>query len=162
MERWNAMILRVPSLLLLATTALVAGNSYATAQQPTQAQADAIRQSCRADYQAHCSGVPTGGSAALQCLRTNLESLSPGCQSAVSAAGGSPGAAAPTSAAPQGGQPAAAPPTRMTLRQACGVDFRTLCQGVPLGGGRAIACLADHRESLSESCRGALASMRGQ
>ena len=49
----------------------------ALAQQPTQAQANAIRQSCRADYQAHCSNAPTGGTAALQCLKDNAASLSP-------------------------------------------------------------------------------------
>lgn len=152
---------RVHSILLLATTALIVGSGYATAQQPTQAQADAIRQSCRADYQSHCASVPTGGSAALQCLRNNLASLSPGCQSAVSAAGGS-ATAAPTPATPQGSQRPAAPPPPMTVRQACGADFRTLCQGVPLGGGRALACLADHRENLSDPCREALGRMRGQ
>ena len=69
-----------PILALLASGAL--------AQQPTQAQANAIRQSCRSDYQAHCASVPTGGSAALQCLKDNLASLSPGCQGAVGATEG--------------------------------------------------------------------------
>lgn len=152
---------RVRSILLLAAAALVVHSGYATAQQPTQAQANAIRQSCRADYQSHCASVPTGGSAALQCLRSNLASLSPGCQSAVSGASGS-ATAAPTPATPQSSQGPAAPSPPMTMRQACGADFRTWCQGVPLGGGRALACLADHRENLSEPCRAALAHMRGQ
>lgn len=148
--------------------ALVAGGKIAAAQQPTQAQADAIRQSCRADYQAHCSTVPPGGSGALQCLRSNLASLSPGCQSAVGASSGNSAGAAPAAPPATGAGPATPPPpmpTRqqaMMMRQACGMDFRRWCQGVALGGGRALTCLADHRESLSETCRDALGRMRGQ
>src|ERR1700722_11471276 len=164
---------RIRRYLPLAAVALVAGSFAATAQQLTQAQAAAIRQSCRADYQSHCASVPPGGSAALQCLQTNLASLSPGCQGAVSAVGGSTAAsgstaAPPPTAAPRTTTSAAAPPPMpmrqqaMMMRQACGADFRTLCQGVGLGGGRALACLADHRESLSEPCRDALGHMRGQ
>jgi hypothetical protein len=153
---------------MLAAMALIAGGKTAAAQQPTQAQADAIRQSCRADYQAHCSNVPTGGSAALQCLRTNLASLSPGCQSAVGASSSNSAGAAPVTPQSGGTGPATPPsgmPMRqqaMMMRQACGMDFRRWCQGVGLGGGRAMACLADHRESLSEPCRDAMGHMRGQ
>lgn len=157
---------QVPSLAALAATALIAGSSIGAAQQPTQAQADAIRQSCRADYQAHCSSVPTGGSAALQCLRTNLASLSPGCQSAVSAAGGGSAGTSPASPPASSPPPGASPTTKreqaMMMRQACGADFRTWCRGVALGGGRALTCLADHRESLSQPCRDALAHTRGE
>jgi hypothetical protein len=87
---------------LLALLALPAAH----AQQPTSAQASAIRQACRADYQAHCASVPTGGSAALACLQRSAASLSPGCQQALRAvsAGGS---AAPQNAA---ARPAAAAP----------------------------------------------------
>jgi hypothetical protein len=159
---------RVPSLAVLAAMALIACGKIGAAQQPTQAQADAIRQSCRADYQSHCSTVPPGGSAALQCLRTNLASLSPGCQNAVGATGGTSAGAAPAAPPSSSAAPAPPPPgmpTRqqaMMMRQACGMDFRRWCQGVGLGGGRALACLADHRESLSQPCRDALGRMRGQ
>jgi hypothetical protein len=154
------------SALLMAMILIGAGGG-ATAQQPTQAQADAIRQSCRSDYQSHCANVPPGGSGALQCLRSNMNSLSPSCQNAVSAVGGTSAAAPPT--APQTGMPASPrvpPPTprerAMMMRQACGADFHAFCQGVALGGGRAIACLADHRESLSQPCQDALAQMRAR
>ena len=40
---------------------------------------------CRSDYIAHCSSVPPGGMASLQCLQKNMSSLAPGCQSAVRA-----------------------------------------------------------------------------
>src|SRR6266478_9273293 len=77
--------------------ALVAPLS-AAAQQPTSAQASAIRQACRADYQANCAGVPTGGQAALACLQRNAAKTSPACQQALSAAGGEAQAATATAA----------------------------------------------------------------
>jgi len=141
----------------------------AAAQQPSQAQANAIRQNCRSDYQAHCSSVPTGGSAALQCLQQNLASLSPACGSAVSAATGGTHAqggasqapaAASQSHPPMNAAPAAPPREEAAmLRRACGGDFRAYCRGVPMGGGRAIGCLEENGSRLSPSCRGALANM---
>src|SRR4051794_2189844 len=76
----------------------------AAAQQPTQAQRDAIRQSCRSDYQSYCADVPSGGQASLQCLQQHQAELSPSCQSAVTAIG--------TQHAPAASQaaPPAAPP----------------------------------------------------
>lgn len=149
-------------LALLAFGALA---SSASAQQPTQAQASAIRQACRADYQAHCASVPTGGTASLNCLQQHQSELSPACGSAVAAAGGS---AAPVTAAkppPTTGGTATAPmgprEDAGALRRACGPDFRAYCQGVPLGGGRAIGCLKDNSARLSPSCKGALSAMHG-
>ena len=151
-------------LTLLTGLICVAFTGTADAQQPSQAQADAIRQSCRGDYQAHCAGVPTGGSAALQCLQRNLASLSSPCRTAVSAAegGNAPSAASQGRPAPS---PAMAPPMTpreeaALMRRSCGGDFRALCRGVALGGGRAMACLADHHETLSPPCREAMAAAR--
>jgi hypothetical protein len=148
----------------------------ALAQQPTQAQANAIRQSCRADYQAHCSNAPTGGTAALQCLKDNAASLSPACRTAVAATGGAAATPTPTptTSAPAPAKPAPVPATQASrppppmplreevalVRRSCGGDFRMHCPGVTLGGGRAVACLADHQESLSPPCREALAAAR--
>ncbi len=124
----------------------------ASAQQPSQAQLNAIRQSCRADYQAHCAGVPTGGQAALACLQQNAASLSPPCQQSLAAISG--GGAPPRAAT-------AAPPASMrqeatVLRQACAMDYRRLCHGIRPGGGRALACLKDNSQSLSPRCGNAL------
>jgi Cysteine rich repeat len=87
----------------------------APAAQPNQAQASAIRSSCRSDYRSHCASVPTGGPEALQCLQKNVASLSPACQKAVNAvATGAPAApaASPVSSAPAAAAPAASrPPT---------------------------------------------------
>ncbi|WP_313953749.1 hypothetical protein [Accumulibacter sp.] len=66
------------------------------AQQPSAAQVGAIRQACRADFQTHCAGVPTGGSAALTCLQKNASSVSPACRQALQAAS----ASAPPAATP--------------------------------------------------------------
>ena len=75
-------------------------STLAFAQQPSQAQASAIKQSCRSDYQANCSSVPAGGRASLQCLQQHLSDLSPACQSAVNEASGG-GSAHPPAAASQ-------------------------------------------------------------
>lgn len=147
--------------LLTACVLLGTATASAFAQQPSSAQANAIRQSCRSDYQAYCASVPTGGSAALQCLQHNLASLSPGCQAAIGAAEGGP-AAQTAPAAPPAARPPMTPREEMAMiRNACGQDYRTWCRGVRLGGGRALACLADHNESLSTPCRDALAAARG-
>jgi hypothetical protein len=138
------------------------------AQQPTTAQQNAIRQNCRSDFQAHCSGVPTGGSAALSCLQENAASMSAPCQQALSAISGSNGGA--THQAPSGepvpsAQASPAPPLSPRqrahfLRQACSMDFQKDCHGVPFRGGHAMECLESHRDTLSPGCQNALASMR--
>lgn len=142
----------------------------AAAQQPSQAQIGAIKQSCRTDYQSYCSSVPTGGSAAMQCLQEHMGSLSHGCQTAVSAAGA--GVSAPPGQAPQAapssGARAAAPPPAMSprqeaalMRRSCGDDFRAYCRGVSPGGGRGLACLSQNQARLSPSCKSALVEARG-
>src|SRR5262245_56975001 len=100
------------SAVLVAATIGVAGD--ALAQQPSQAQLNALRSSCRNDYMAHCSSVPTGGAPALNCLKQHMSALSSGCQSAVSAI--SPKTPAPAgvpavAAAPATAAPSAPPPT---------------------------------------------------
>lgn len=154
----------------------------AAAQQPTQAQANAIRQSCRSDYQSYCASVPTGGSAALACLQQNASSVSQPCQQALAAVGGGgaaqanpqangagaqPGAAAPGTAQSSPARPAGtarpplAPREQMAvLRADCGRDYRIFCRGVPFGGGRAIGCLRANGPQLSPQCQSALLAMK--
>src|SRR4051812_5119799 len=69
--------------LLAATVFATAVPAFA--QAPSQAQRDAIRSQCRSDYIAHCSSIPPGGEASLQCLQKNMSSLSAGCKGAVQA-----------------------------------------------------------------------------
>src|SRR5260370_40641999 len=72
----------------LGASIAIIGLAVATpafSQAPTDAQRSAIRSECRSDYEAHCSSIPPGGEASLQCLQKNMSSLAPGCQSAVRA-----------------------------------------------------------------------------
>jgi hypothetical protein len=138
----------------------------AAAQQPSQAQANAIRQSCRSDYQSYCANVPTGGKASLQCLQEHLTDLSASCQTAVNAVSGAASGGGP--AHPPAGSASSGMPPAMSMRdeaalmrRSCGGDFRAYCQGVRLGGGRGMACLAENEARLSPPCRGALAEARG-
>jgi len=77
------------STVLFAIAALSAAEALsvkeALAQAPTDAQRAAIKSQCRSDYMAHCSSVPPGGAASLQCLEKNMSSLSAGCTDAVRA-----------------------------------------------------------------------------
>ena len=155
-------LLAIPFLLGLL---ILQSAGSAMAQQPNQAQANAIRQSCRSDYQSYCSSVPPGGMASLQCLQGHMSALSPPCQSAVGSVSGgsssrgpaSPGQVAPPNNAP----PPMAPREKMAMmRRACGGDFRAYCRGVPLGGGEAMRCLAENQARLSPSCRDVMAESR--
>jgi len=88
---------------------MVAISTAAFSQAPTDAQRSAIRSQCRSDYIAHCSSVPPGGEASLQCLQKNMASLSAACQGAVRAV--EPPAAPKAEAAPPKTEPAAEPKT---------------------------------------------------
>ncbi|WP_371074743.1 MULTISPECIES: hypothetical protein [unclassified Sinorhizobium] len=149
-----------------STTAATPPSSGAA--QPTQAQQNAVKSACRSDFMAQCAGVTPGGAAALSCLQQHSASLSPSCQQAVAALGGAAGSATPPAA---GGATTAMPtPTPRSMpafspreelfiaREACGSDFRSLCGAVPLGGGRAIACLRDNLSRVSPACHKVLTS----
>jgi hypothetical protein len=149
-------------------------STKAAGGKPSSAQIAAIRANCRSDYPKVCTGVPTGGVPALQCLEKNKAKLSAACEKAVAAATGGGGGSAAPAAASTGGAPAtanaspdaapgAAPalvlrPMRprevlFVMRSACGADVQSLCAGVPPGGGRIIECLASQSASLSPACR---------
>ena len=70
------------TMLALATLVLA---TPALSQGPSEAQREAIKSECRSDYMAHCSSIPPGGAASLECLQKNMASLSAGCASAVKA-----------------------------------------------------------------------------
>ena len=175
-------LFRFPPSSFLFAVSLAVLPAAASAQQPSQAQISAIKQSCRSDYMSVCSDVPTGGSAALQCLQQHQASVSQGCRNALaSVSGGSEGnGMAGAGARPPGGESsggmssggmtAMAPPPRPAMsprqelalmRNACGGDFRAYCRGVALGGGRALNCLAANEQRLSPACKAGLAEARG-
>ncbi|SDI93581.1 MULTISPECIES: hypothetical protein [Bradyrhizobium] len=177
---------RAATLGAVMTAAIFASAAPAFSQAPTQAQRDVIKSECRSDYMAHCSGIPPGGEASLQCLQKNMSSLAPGCQSAVKAveAPAAPKAeAAPAekktetapateTAAPKTSTAAAAAPKAAAakqptsaqisaIRSACRSDYPKVCAGVPTGGAPALQCLEKNRAKLSAGCEKAVAAATG-
>ena len=169
----------------LSVAALFAIAAPASAQAPSQAQRDAIKSQCRSDYMAHCSSVPPGGEASLQCLQKNMSSLSSSCQSAVRAVEApaaatakpaetaAPKAAAPaaaTTTAPKAAEPKAAAATPAgqptsaqisAIRSACRSDYPKVCAGVPTGGAPALQCLEKNKAKLSAGCEKAVSAASG-
>lgn len=169
--------------ICIALTGLLLAAPLSAQAQPSSAQQEAIRQSCRADFMANCGGVQPGGKEALQCLQHNIGKLSPACKSAVSATlsppaktAHPPAAAAPSTHAPPPPKAAAAPPPpppptvaplklrafimpqrRLVIVGICGGDVSRWCQGVPPGGERVLKCLAAHAPELSRQCYDAIA-----
>jgi uncharacterized protein (DUF2147 family) len=169
----------------LSVAAILATAAPALAQAPSQAQRDAIKSQCRSDYMAHCSSVPPGGEASLQCLQKNMSSLSSSCQSAVraveipAAATAKPAdTAAPKAAAPAAATaapaksaepkaaaaaPAGQPSTAQVsaIRSACRSDYPKVCAGVPTGGAPALQCLEKNKAKLSAGCEKAVSAASG-
>jgi len=153
----------------LSVAVILATAAPAFAQAPSQAQRDAIKSQCRSDYIAHCSSVPPGGEASLQCLQKNMSSLSSSCQSAVRAVEASAPAAATTapakSAEPKAAaDPAAGQPTSAqisAIRSACRSDYPKVCAGVPTGGAPALQCLEKNKAKLSAGCEKAVSAAGG-
>jgi hypothetical protein len=179
---------RAPRLVALLATAMFATAAPALAQASTEAQREAIKSECRNDYIAHCSSVPPGGEASLQCLQRNMSSLSSACASAVRAVQ-APAAAAPktesapaaakteTAPAPTTAKPAtetvapkaaastaAKKPTSAqisTVRSACRSDYPKVCAGVPTGGAPALQCLGKNKSKVSAACANAVTAASG-
>src|SRR5882757_3901832 len=173
----------------LMMAAALAGAAPAFSQAPSQAQRDAIKSQCRSDYMAHCSSIPPGGEASLQCLQKNMSSLSSSCQAAVHAveAPAAPKAESAPAAAPNAesgtakpaAEPAAsAPPTApkaaasttakkpsnaqvAAIRTACRSDYQRSCAGVPTGGAAALNCLDKNKSKLSVGCQQAVGAAGG-
>ena len=157
------------------SVAAILATAPALAQAPSQAQRDAIKSQCRSDYMAHCSSVPPGGEASLQCLQKNMASLSSGCQGAVRAVE-APAAAKPAeTAAPKAAAPAAAATAApkaaaagqpssaqiSAIRSACRSDYPKVCAGVPTGGAPALQCLEKNKAQLSAGCEKAVSAASG-
>ena len=152
----------------------------AVAQGPSEAQREAIKADCRNDYIAHCSSIPPGGEASVQCLAKNMSSLSPSCQAAVRAVEAPAAAAAPTPAtapAAPSAKPAApttapkaaaATPAKQpssaqvaAVRSACQSDYPKVCAGVSPGGAPALQCLEKNKAKVSASCQQAVNAATG-
>jgi hypothetical protein len=169
-------------------TAIFATAAPALAQAPTEAQREAIKSECRNDYIAHCSSIPPGGEASLQCLQKNMSSLSSACASAVRAVEASAAAAPKTESAPAAAKTepspaatAAKPATETAapkaaastmakkpssaqisaIRSACRSDYPTVCAGVPTGGAPALQCLEKNKSKVSAACEKAVSAASG-
>jgi hypothetical protein len=176
------------ALLLAATFAFA---SQAFAQAPSEAQREAIKSNCRSDYIAHCSSIPPGGAASLECLQKNMSSLSASCAGAVRAVE-APAAAEPKAepksekaeepktepkAEPKSEaketKPAAAEPKAAgapkkpsqaqisAIKSACRSDYMKVCAGVPTGGAPALECLEKNKARVSAACAKAVAAVGG-
>ena len=145
------------ALNVAAPAPVAAAPAAAPMTQPTPQQQQAIKQACRADYQANCAGVPTGGQAALSCLQQNAANTSPGCQQALGG-GGEPAAAA---AAPAAGMTQPTAQQQQAIKQACRSDFQKQCAGVPTGGQAALSCLQQNAANTSPGCQQALSGGGG-
>jgi hypothetical protein len=138
----------------------------AVAAAPTAVQQNAIRQSCRNDFMANCSGVQPGGKEALVCLQTNASKLSPACRTAVSAIGGAAKPVAAAAAAPATGPAATAvapvmpsPEQQAAIKNTCRADFMRNCRGVQPGGPEALMCLQANAARLSPNCKTSVAAI---
>ena len=159
----------------LLGAALFAAATPALSQGPSEAQREAVKSQCRSDYIAHCSSVPPGGEASVQCLAKNMSSLSAGCASAVravQAAAAPKTEPAPAAAAPAKESAPASPAASTTakqptsaqisaIRSACRSDYPKVCAGVPTGGAPALQCLEKNKAKLSAGCEKAVAAASG-
>ena len=163
---------RAVALGAVVTAAIFASAALALSQAPSEAQREAIKSRCRSDYLAHCSSIPPGGEASLQCLQKNMSSLAPDCQSAVKAveAPAAPKAEPTPAAAPKAieSKPSAATAAKQptsaqisAIRSACRSDYPKVCAGVPAGGAPALQCLEKNKAKLSPSCEKAVAAASG-
>jgi hypothetical protein len=90
-----------------------------------------VAKACQDDVSKFCSAVKPGKGAVLKCLSENDANLSQGCQEVVHSAQEKAGA----------------------FKKACGGDAKKLCQGIPPGQGRVLACLKSREADLSPSCK---------
>lgn len=152
-----------PPKAAIAKPAKPAASAAAAAAPPTAAQQSAMKQACRSDFMAKCSGVTPGGKDALACLQRNVAGLSPACKQVVSATMGAPAPAGAAAAAPAAVAvaPAAAPtPQQLSaVKFTCRADFTRHCRGIQPGGPEALACLQRNAARLTPDCKTSLADL---
>jgi hypothetical protein len=157
---------------LLAGLLAAATLDAALAQQPTQAQRDAIRASCRSDFIENCSGVQPGGREALECLMRNDAKLSTACKEAVSAVAAkpaeaaeppSPAASAPPEAKPEAPAATSAPSSDEALKdvqKACTLnDVMAHCSWIAPTNPEILLCLKANAAELSPDCQAVVQSL---
>src|SRR6516165_1841570 len=169
-------MLRFFSAVLIAAACIVCIVTEAVAQEPSQAQRDAIRASCRSDFIANCSGVQPGGKDAFECLKRNEAKLSASCKTAVNAV--VPAASEPTAPQPKRGfpespqAPAAAPAAATAqsqedqlkiVRSVCTMDdFMAHCSWIAPNSPELLLCLKGNASNLSPACQQAVQTLAAE
>jgi outer membrane biosynthesis protein TonB len=119
--------------------------------EPSEAQVAAIKSNCRSDFMSKCWGVPRGGKEAMQCLKNNMASVSPGCQQALKAITAAAPAKAPSAApaakpesapAPEAQPSPAAAPTPSPETPAPATEAKTVTPAEPAKPKEAVAAPA--------------------
>jgi hypothetical protein len=123
----------------------------AFAQAPSEAQREAIKSNCRNDYIAHCSSVPPGGAASLECLQKNMGSLSASCASAVRAV--EVPAAAPKTAEEPKAEPKAEPKTETKTETKEAAPAAKETKAEPKAAGAAKKPSQAQISAIKSSCR---------
>ncbi len=137
---------------------------------------------CQADVEKFCQGIPPGGGRLLSCLKANEAKVSPGCKKQVKtiiqnvkAIGAAcegdvqqfcatvkpgQGAVLKCLASNEASLSAQCKPIvdrarekAADFKKACGADAKKLCQGIPPGQGRILACLKSRESDLSPACQ---------
>ena len=86
---------------------------------------------CLSDAKALCAGVQPGGGKIRDCLKTQVKSLSEGCQAVV---------------------------LKAVNAKACAPDVKQFCADTKPGEGRVEACMKSHVADVSDACKIALAN----
>ena len=117
-------------------------------QEAGKAVAAKAKEACQADMDKFCPGVQPGEGRLLQCLDAHKQQLSRSCNEI------------------RKRFDAAAKKGKSKLKQldafsqACGNDARTLCPDVQPGGGAVVACLKQHLDQVSDTCKSFAANRR--
>ena len=129
---------------------------------PDPAKLKALKFTCRADFRRLCKHVPAGPQA-FACLEAHRARLSPNCRTSVAdLAASMPAGAMPPAMhvavkpAPVPHRPKAPVVDAAVVFRACKLDVIRHCRGAGLGGGRLLACLTAHEDSLTFRCRAAM------
>ena len=135
--------MRKTTIGLTAAIAIFAGSS-ALAQETLL---EHVVTACETDLENYCSQVTPGNGRLLHCMAAHEDKISGQCEYAF--------------------YQAATLLEQLTvavnyLAQECKTDIETHCSGVEMGDGKILACLAEHDEEVSESCKKAVADTVGE
>ncbi len=129
---------RMPPLAAVLAAATIA-------MTPATLPAQGIFEACGSDLDTFCSKVKPGNGRFAACLYAHEDQISDACDAAV-------------------GEMADLIDmmfeTIRFVKQECGADIQEKCGEVDIGGGRIFRCLADQRDTLSESCGEVVDSVR--